>query len=78
MNKLFTFLLVTTLLFGVEVSAQSITIGVGQYFTSTNLYGPMRSNTTADHWNRHAYIYPATALTGINQGANIGSIEFFK
>ncbi|MBK7631523.1 MAG: T9SS type A sorting domain-containing protein [Ignavibacteriales bacterium] len=63
---------------GAEITAQSITVGVGQYFTALNTYGPMRSNTTADHWNRHAYIYPATGLTGLGHGANIGSIEFFK
>lgn len=78
MYKLFSILLMGILLLGAEISAQSITVGVGQYFTASNTYGPMRSNTTADHWNRHAYIYPATALTGLNHGANIGSIEFFK
>lgn len=78
MNKLFSIVLLFVFLLGADIFAQSITVGVGQYFTSSNTYGPMRSNTTADHWNRHAYIYPATALTGLNHGANIGSIEFYK
>lgn len=78
MNKLFSIFLIGVLFLGAEISAQSITVGVGQYFTASNTYGPMRSNTTADHWNRHAYIYPATALTGLYHGTNIGSIEFFK
>ncbi len=78
MNKLLTILLAVTLLFGVEISAQSITVGVGQFVTASNTYGPMRSNTTADHCNRHAYIYPASLLTGLNHGANISSIEFNK
>ena len=78
MHKLITILLVGLLLLGAEISAQSITIGIGQYITTSNTYGPMRSNTTADHWNRHAYIYPASLLTGLDHGSNIASIEFFK
>ena len=78
MYKLFSVFLIGVLLLGAEITAQSITVGVGQYFAAANTYGPMHSITTADRWNRHAYIYPATALTGLNHGANIGSIEFFK
>ena len=71
MYKLFSVFLIGVLLLGAEISAQSITVGIGQFVTAANTYGPMRSNTTADHFNRHAYIYPASLLSGLNHGANI-------
>lgn len=78
MHKLFSVLLTVVLLLAIDVSAQSVVVGNGQFVTSTNLYGPMRSNTTADHWNRHAYVYPSSLLSGLTHGANITSIEFNK
>jgi hypothetical protein len=78
MKKLLTLLFAVILLFGIEAPAQSITIGLGQYITSGNTYGPMRSNTTANINNRHAYIYPAQFLTGMPPGSVINSLEWYK
>jgi hypothetical protein len=76
MKKLFTLVLITLtlLLVSSDLLAQSITIGPGQFNSIT--YGPMRSNTTANSYNRHAYIYNDTVLAGLPNGAVIKSVEF--
>jgi len=75
-KMLYTFIVVFALSFVIDVAAQSIVVGVGQYSSTANTYGPMRSNATANQNNRHAYIYPSSLLTGLNHGDLITSIEF--
>ncbi|MES2773176.1 MAG: T9SS type A sorting domain-containing protein [Bacteroidota bacterium] len=70
-----TFLLVS-LFFQKETNAQTVTIGGGAFVTASNVYGPFRSITTANQWNRNAYIYPTSVVNSIPSGSTINSIEF--
>ncbi len=49
--------------------------GAGTYASSSNMYGPFATNTTIS-WNRHAYIYPASLLTGMSSNSTIDSLFF--
>jgi hypothetical protein len=60
------------------VKADSVVIGTGSFTTAANTYGPMRSNTTATTWNRDAYIYPASLLGTMANGASITSLAFYR
>ena len=51
--------------------------GAGSLATSANTYGPFTTNTTVS-WNRHAYIYPATLLSGMPSNSRIDSIFFAR
>ena len=49
--------------------------GAGTYASPTNTYGPFTTNTTIS-WNRHAYIYPLSLLTGMSPNSTIDSLFF--
>ena len=51
--------------------------GAGTYASPTNTYGPFTTNTTIS-WNRHAYIYPLSLLTGMSPNSTIDSLFFSK
>ena len=65
------------LLFPILGFSQSVTIGSGSY-GGTNVYGPMLSTSNYDTaFSRHAYIYPASVLTGLKHGDTISTLEFY-
>ncbi len=49
--------------------------GAGTYASAINAYGPFTTNTTIS-WNRHAYIYPVSLLTGMSSNSTIDSLFF--
>ncbi len=49
--------------------------GAGTYASSSNTYGPFTTNTTIS-WNRHAYIYPVSLLSGMSPNSTIDSLVF--
>lgn len=71
------FVLFFSLLFSEKSNAQfSITVGTGATGNSY-LYAPVYSfGTTAARYERIAYVYPASTLTGLNAGQIINSLEF--
>jgi hypothetical protein len=59
------------------LKAQStLSIGTGPSVTGGSTFGIMRSNTTANSWNRNAYIYPQSLFTTIATNSTINSLEF--
>lgn len=78
MKKFFLLALTGLLFLGLnpDINAQSITIGGGQ-FTSTT-YGPCRTNTSDNQYNRHAYIYTSDLLDQIQNSDTIRSFEFSR
>lgn len=76
MKRSFTLFILSLLIFSTELFSQSVTIGVGQFTSTTNLYGPMRSTASATQYNRHAYIYPASLLGPLSHGDVITSVAF--
>lgn len=78
-KKFYTLLLLVSF-FSITSNGQSfISVGYGSLLTGSNTYGPMRSNTGGTiNWNRHAYIYPQSLLSGIYNGSNIDSIAFYR
>ena len=73
----FIFVFVFSVFFSEKTQAQfSITIGTGATGNSY-LYAPVYSfGTTAARYERIAYVYPASTLTGLNPGQVISSFEF--
>lgn len=67
------------LFFQFSYSQPFITIGTnggaGTYASAANTYGPFTTNTTIS-WNRHAYIYPVSLLTGMSSNSTIDSLFF--
>lgn len=60
---------------------QSVQIGNNQFpttYTNNNDYGPIRNLPTSAASGRWAYIYSASLLTGINNGAQILSLSFYR
>ncbi|MEO8109587.1 MAG: T9SS type A sorting domain-containing protein [Ginsengibacter sp.] len=51
--------------------------GSGSLATTPNTYGPFTTNTTVS-WNRHAYIYPVSLLSGMPSNSRIDSIFFAR
>ncbi len=78
MKKIY-FPILPLLFFQISFSQAFITIGTnggaGTYASSMNMYGPFTTNTTVS-WNRHAYIYPASLLTGMSANSTIDSLFF--
>ncbi len=80
MKKLYSLLLL--LLFLTTTYSQNIIRigsngGIGSLWLGTNDYGPFTTNTTVS-WNRHAYIYPLTLLSGMPPNSNIDSLFFVR
>lgn len=73
----FIFVLIFSVFFSEKTQAQfSITVGTGATGNSY-LYAPVYSfGTTAARYERIAYVYPASTLTGLNPGQVISSFEF--
>ena len=79
MSRFYKILSFAVLLFsGMQLTAQTLTIGSGSFVTASNQYGPFRTISTANQWNRNAYIYPATLVNAIPSGSSINSIEFYR
>ena len=65
------------ILFPILGFSQSVTVGSGS-FGGTNVYGPMHSTNNYDTaFSRHAYIYPASVLSGLKHGDTISTLEFY-
>ncbi len=61
--------------------AQSVQVGNNQFptvYTNNNDYGPIRNSPTSAASGRWAYIYSASLLTRITNGAQISSLSFFR
>jgi len=70
-------LLLLFVLFPYFSNSQSVTVGRGTY-SGSNVYGPLFSTTAYDSaYSRHAFIYPASVLTGLKHGDTISSLEFY-
>ncbi|MBA4302774.1 MAG: hypothetical protein C0424_00960 [Sphingobacteriaceae bacterium] len=84
MNKLLQSFFVVgmgSLFMNISTSAQSVQVGNNQFptsYTNNNDYGPIRNMPTSAASGRWAYIYSASLLTGINNGAQISSLSFFR
>jgi hypothetical protein len=61
----------------ISAKAQStLSIGTGPSVTGGSTFGIMRSNTTANSWNRNAYIYSQGLFSTIATNSTINSLEF--
>ena len=82
MKKIYTFLFFAAFFFSALHAQTAISVGSntgqGTYLNPANPYGPMTSVATGASWNRHAYIYPASLLTGIASGSSIDSLFFAR
>ncbi len=61
-----------------KAHTQTLTVGVGAFTNTSNLYGPLRTITTTGSWGRNAYIYPASLVNTIPANSTISSIEFYS
>lgn len=64
-------------IFGQNIIRIGTSSGSGSLAATANTFGPFTTNTTVS-WNRHAYIYPASLLSGMPPNSRIDSIFFAR
>ncbi len=71
-----TILSLAFLFFFLASNAQYTQVGNGGF--ASFFYGPMATIDSTPYFNRHAYIYPAASIPGLEHGDTIRSIEFMR